>query len=83
VAAAVTSEVDVQDFTGVCTVDTVYLVMIAGVDAGLVHETVARPSPAMATTAVGAAGAVEGATATDAAEADDVPSALVALTVKE
>jgi len=53
------------------------------VNAGAVHATVTRPSPAVPATPVGAPGTdVVGVTPTDAADATDVPCAFVALTVK-
>jgi hypothetical protein len=50
--------------------------------AGAAHDTSAREVPATAQTAVGAPGTVRGVTAELAADATDVPFALVAVTVK-
>ena len=53
--------------------------------AGAVHETVALALPAVAVTLVGAPGTVAGMTGVtelEAAEAEPVPTALVAVTVK-
>jgi hypothetical protein len=51
---------------------------------GAVHDTVAAPSEALATTFVGAAGAVGavGVTLFDAADSGPLPTAFVAMTVK-
>jgi hypothetical protein len=49
--------------------------------AGAVHDTAAWLLPAMAVTAVGAPGTVEGVTAVLGADAVEVPAALVAVTV--
>ena len=49
---------------------------------GAVQDTVAWPLPATAVTPVGASGTVDGVTAVDGSEATEVPSALVAVTVK-
>jgi hypothetical protein len=53
-------------------------------DAGSLNDTVACPSPAVATTALGAPGTVggrDGVTAFDAADAGPVPTAFRAVTV--
>ena len=50
--------------------------------AGAVHDTAAWLLPAMAVTAVGAAGIVLGVTAVLGADAVEVPELLVAITVK-
>lgn len=49
---------------------------------GAVHDIVAEASPAVAATAVGVPGTVAGITAFEVAEADEVPAALLAVTVK-
>ena len=48
---------------------------------GAVHDTTATPFPAEAVTAAGAPGTVLGVTAADAADAGEIPVALVAVTV--
>ena len=52
------------------------------VEAGAVKLTVACPCPAMAETLVGAPGTVAGVTLLEAVEALEVPTELVAVTVK-
>ena len=62
---------------------TLYPVMaLPPVEAGAVKATLAWALPAVATGLVGAPGTVCGDTATDAAEATEFPTALVATTVK-
>jgi hypothetical protein len=51
-------------------------------DVGADQRTLAAPSPAAASTFVGALGTVAGVTATEGADAWPVPTALVAVTVK-
>ena len=62
---------------------TVYPVMAPPpLEAGAVKATLAWALPAVATGLVGAPGTVCGVTATDAAEATEFPTALIATTVK-
>ena len=60
---------------------TVYLVIVAPLEAGAVHAITAWPLLTLAVTVVGAPGRVEGTAAGDAADAVPVPTPLVAVTV--
>ena len=54
----------------------------APLEAGAVHDTVTEALPLTPDTDVGAEGVVAGVTDVEAVEADDVPTAFVAVTVK-
>ena len=56
--------------------------MAEPLEAGAVHETVALALPAVAVTPVGAPGTVAGVAEFEARDAEPVPTALVAVTVK-
>ena len=60
----------------------VYPVIVDPSPEAAVHDTVACAAPAVADTLVGMAGAPDTVVLLDALEADEVPSALVAVTVK-
>ena len=77
------SAVDVQVLVGSRTDFTVYDVTGEPLATDATHETFALESAPTAVTAVGADGTAAGTTLADAADATEIPAALVAFTVNE